>query len=123
MLPGLMKMPMVTGISFLWIRLSKTIGTRNWPLFVDVAAAVLEDHDAGRRLGVVLGRDVDPVIADGAGEDLALPGVLGDLALGHARLLHRVGAELVIVGGMGRQRDHEQEQSHELSQHDVSPPD
>ena len=30
--PGLMKMPIVTGISFLWIRLSKTIGTRNWPV-------------------------------------------------------------------------------------------
>ena len=29
--PGLMKMPMVTGISSRWMRLSKTIGTRCWP--------------------------------------------------------------------------------------------
>ena len=30
--PGVMKMPMVTGISFLWIRLSRTCGTRSTPL-------------------------------------------------------------------------------------------
>ena len=42
--PGLMKMPIVTGISPLAIRLSKTVGH----VTPSVAAAVLEDHDAGR---------------------------------------------------------------------------
>ena len=37
----------------------------------DVTAPVLEDHDAGRRpVGLVLGGDVDPVVALGVGEDL-----------------------------------------------------
>ena len=48
--PGLMKMPIVTGISFLWMRLSKTMGTRVRPVRQRIVAAVLEDHDAGRRL-------------------------------------------------------------------------
>ena len=46
-----------------------------------VLDAVLVDVHAGRLGGVVLLRHVDPVVADRAGEDLALvEGVLGDFA-------------------------------------------
>ncbi len=58
----------------------------------DVALAVLEDHDAGGMIVLVLGRHVDPPVARGAGEDLALPRLLlGQLAPGHARLLGQLG--------------------------------
>src|SRR5262249_24916649 len=67
---------------------------------VEVRPAVLENHDAGGFLTVVGGGDVDPVVAHGAREDGALPGVLRDLSPGHARLVGRIGAELVVVGGV-----------------------
>ena len=54
--PGLMKMPMVTGISFLWIRLSKTIGRAAGALVVDAAAAVLKDHHAGGLVAACIAR-------------------------------------------------------------------
>ena len=73
-----------------------------------VASAILKDHDTGRLLRVVLGRNVDPVLAHGAGEDLRGPGVLGHGPLRHALLGLRIGAELVVlcveVGVGGGQR-------------------
>ena len=66
-----------------------------------VLNAVLIDVDAGRLGRVVLLRHVDPVVADGAGEDLALvEGVLGHFALGHVGRRIRV----VAAEGQGRKR-------------------
>src|SRR5206468_11184232 len=62
-----------------------------------VADAVLADEDAGGGRAVVLGGDVDPVVAMGAGEDLAVvPLVPGYYALGDAFLGFGVGAGDVL---------------------------
>ncbi len=82
-------------------------------LEVDVGGAVLEDHDAGGVGGVVLGGDVDPVVAGGAGVDFAGgPLVLGDGALGDACLDEGVGAVGVgdvfgVGGGSGDGEEYE----------------
>src|SRR5262249_17396806 len=65
------------------------------------AAAVLEDHDAGGLVGVVLLGHVDPVVAHGVGEDLALPLVLRDGALRHVVVGNAVGAVVVVLDADG----------------------
>src|SRR5262249_50301750 len=81
-------------------------------LGIDVHASVLKHHDASGIFGLVLSGDVDPVIADGAREDAAGPGLLGDFALGYSRLFLGVGAKLVIVGcGNRGNRDHHHERN------------
>ena len=111
--PGLMKTPMVTGMSPLWIRLSKTMWLER-AVFIDERAAVLEHHRAGGLVGLVLRGDVDPIIAHGAGIDLAGPLVLRDLALRHAGLPLRIspkdifflGDPSAAVQSRGRRRGH-----------------
>ena len=64
-----------------------------------VALAVLDDEEGGGGLGVVLGGDVDPVVADHAGVDLArVHDFLGEFALGDAGLFVGVGSERGEVG-------------------------
>src|SRR5262249_44683438 len=87
-----------------------------------VPAAVLEDHEARRHLRVVLRRRVDPVVAHGAGEDLAGPRELLDLALRHAVLRLRVGPEFVVVGGTQRRgEDGERQEREEAGLHEETP--
>ena len=80
-------------------------------LVADVGVSVLEDHDRGGRRAVVLGGDVDPILANRAREDLALPDGVRDLALGHALLALgfrrmlvrlRLGEHHQKCGGQGR---------------------
>ncbi len=67
-----------------------------------VEDAVLADEDAGGRLAVVLGGDVDRVGAERAGVDLAVvPLVLCDDALWDAVLRFGVGTGDVLVVGVG----------------------
>lgn len=63
---------------------------------IEEGVSVLEDHEVGRLLRVILGRDVDGVFPLRVGVDLSLDeeGSV-DLAGGDAFLLHGVGAELV----------------------------
>lgn len=65
----------------------------------DEARAILEDHEAGRFRGIVLAWNVDPVVALGAGKDLAVvEGRLLHLALRDAGLHLGIWPELVVVG-------------------------
>jgi hypothetical protein len=65
----------------------------------DISAAILEDHDACRPGAVVLGGDVDPVIARGAGEDFAGGELISsDLALRDIGLALRIRTEGVFFG-------------------------
>ena len=60
-------------------------------LAVEVAFAVLKDHDGGGFFGVVLGGDVDPVVADHAVVDLAAQGeFFRECAGGHAGMLEGI---------------------------------
>src|SRR5207245_10583550 len=79
--------------------------------WIDVRPAVLEDHDAGRLFGIVLGRYIDPIIAGGSRIDGAGPAIFGDLPFGYFRMFLRVGAELVIVGGIGRDKTRQPNES------------
>ena len=81
-----MKMPIVTGISLLVDQIVEDDRRAELALLVDVGVAVLKHHHAGRRLSAVLRRHIDPIIAVRAGEDFAVPGVLGDFALRHVGL-------------------------------------
>ena len=80
-------MPMVTGISPLWIRLSKTVGSPHGPFKTDVAFAVLKYHHA-RGLGVsILGRNINPVFMRRVGIDATgIPGVFCHRAPWHTFL-------------------------------------
>jgi hypothetical protein len=67
-----------------------------------IGVAVLKYHQRRVMLAVILRRHVNPVAPDRAGKDFAVaPHVLGDLALRHALLTGRVGAEFVanVHGG------------------------
>src|SRR5690606_15232793 len=69
----------------------------------DKTAAVEADEDAGGPGPVILGGDVDPVVALGAGESGALPLVLGHFSLRHTFPDDGVGAgDIVLVGGEER---------------------
>ena len=74
-------------------------------IFLHVRLPVLKHHDASWLGRVVLGWNVDKVVAHGPGEDLALPGLLRDLAAGDPLLDLGIGAELVFLvarqGGEG----------------------
>jgi hypothetical protein len=67
---------------------------------LDKSAAVEADEDAGRFGPVILGGDIDPVVALGAGENGTLPLVLSHFPLRDAFLDHGVGTgDIVLVGG------------------------
>ena len=71
MSPGLMKTQIITGIFFCAIRLSITFKMGTLPFRIDVAGAILKDHERGGRLWIVLRRHVDPVLALHAVVDFA----------------------------------------------------
>ena len=61
----------------------------------DVAAPVLEDHHIRGLVRRELRRHIDPIIANGAGENCAAPLLLGDHAVRHSRLALGIGAQQV----------------------------
>ena len=63
--PGLMKTPIVTGISRAIDQVVEDIGDPVVALGADKGVSVEEDHQAGRPGGVILRRDVDPIVAGG----------------------------------------------------------
>src|SRR5262249_32214332 len=77
----------------------------------DEATTVLKHHEGRWPARPVLRRDVDPVVADRAGEDFAGgPGVFGNFTLRHAGLTLRVRAKDVLLGGL-EHRGREQQES------------
>ena len=71
MSPGLMKTQMITGIFFWAIRLSITFSAGLLPFRSMYPAAVLENHERGRNLRIVLRGHVNPIFALHSIVDLA----------------------------------------------------
>ena len=71
---------------------------------VHIPLAVLEDHHRGWGRAIILGRDVDPVVALRSGKDRAFMAVPGDLAGRDAVFAFGVCAEnvLLVAGAGGR---------------------
>jgi hypothetical protein len=74
----------------------------------DKSATVEADEDAGGLRLVILGGDIDPVVALGAGKDFAGPFRLRHGAFRHALLRLGIGAGLVVVL-RGRRREGDRE--------------
>ena len=83
--------------------------------------AVLEDHERGGRIGIVLRGDIDPIPVNRARERLAwqMKRAVDD-ALGHAVLRERIGAELVkpVLAGGERAARGQQKKEHGAEERD-----
>ncbi len=80
----------------------------------DEAATILKHHEWRRTARPVLRRDVDPVVADRAGEDFARgPDVFRDLTFRHAGLTLGIRAQDVLLGGLEHRRRQQQDRGWE----------
>lgn len=101
---------MVMGISFLAMRLSKTVGAE--------ADAILADEQTGGFFGFVLGGDVNPIITRGAGEDFGVvEGEFENLSVGDGGLGRGVGAGGVVGGDGACGEQYQRENQYDFVRH------
>lgn len=80
-------------------------GRPNESLFIDVGMTVLEDNDVGIFCPIILGGDVEVILAKGAFKDLACPIVAGDRSFGNSFLALGLGGEFVVFGKGGKNQE------------------